>query len=152
MQFVGRVARHVWPPSSHLSCVQTCTCLSAHRIFPQALKTLVILHLTAVALTQVGFPLWLDDLLKHFCCCLENKCLNSFLLCNQRVPEEMIVSLVSQTAIFVNLFQCLIQELFTHVSLRSYVISSGVRSYSTDVERGLLTHRTVVAMLAHDNK
>lgn len=82
----------------------------------------MIFHLTAVVLAQVGLLLWLDDLLKHFCCYLENKCLNSFLLCNYRVPKEMVVSLVSQTAILINLFQYLTQELITHV--RSYEISS----------------------------
>ncbi|XP_021250117.1 inositol 1,4,5-trisphosphate receptor-interacting protein-like 1 [Numida meleagris] len=119
VKFFRHIAAHAWEDSFHLRCMQVCACLLVGCNFSAYEVKTAVMHL----LTLVPLEHWrarhflqqMDDVLRYLRCCLDERCLEHFLVGNEAVPAEIILPREFRVSTPVNLFQRLVQERANHI-------------------------------------
>ncbi|NXK61311.1 IPIL1 protein, partial [Sylvietta virens] len=108
MKFFKHIARQAPPDSLHLRCLQLFTHLQLGFTFSTyTMKTIVMHLLDTIPVSQWRrryFLQRLGDIHVNLRCCLEEKCLNHFVIGNKRFPQEISLPLDITSAEPPNLF------------------------------------------------
>ncbi|XP_065603506.1 inositol 1,4,5-trisphosphate receptor-interacting protein-like 1 [Cyrtonyx montezumae] len=87
--------------------------LVGYNFSPYELKTVLMNLQTAIPMecwSWKNFVLRMEDIFHYLCCCLEQKCLDHFLVGNEAVPAEFILPWEFRESRPPNLFQHLVQD------------------------------------------
>ncbi|NXQ22371.1 IPIL1 protein, partial [Peucedramus taeniatus] len=108
MKFFKHIARQAPPDSLHLRCLQLFSRLQLGTNFSTYTMKTIVMHL----LNTIPVSSWrrryflrrLGDINGNLRCCLEEKCLNHFIIGNKRLPQEISMPLDIASAEPPNLF------------------------------------------------
>ncbi|RMB98593.1 hypothetical protein DUI87_24809 [Hirundo rustica rustica] len=118
MKFFEHISRQAPPDSLHLRCLQLFTRLQLGFGFSTYVVKTIVMHL----LNTIPVSQWrrwyflqrLGDINENLHCCLEEKCLNHFVIGNKRFPQEISLPLDVASAEPPNLFHHLAQYPAAH--------------------------------------
>ncbi|NXO43901.1 IPIL1 protein, partial [Locustella ochotensis] len=118
VNFFKLIARQAPPNSLHLRCLQLFTYVQLGFGFSTyTLKTIVMHLLNTIPVShwrRRHFVRRLEDINENLRCCLEEKCLNHFVIGNRRFPQEISLPLDIASAEPLNLFHHLAQYPAAH--------------------------------------
>ncbi|NXE97735.1 IPIL1 protein, partial [Menura novaehollandiae] len=118
MKFFRHIAVHAPHGSVHLKCLQLLTrILLGMGFYTYIMKTIVMHQLNTVPLSRWRrryFLRRLGDIIEYLRCCLQEKCLNHFVIGNKRFPQEITLPVDIESAEPPNLFHHLVQNPSAH--------------------------------------
>ncbi|NXL99961.1 IPIL1 protein, partial [Tyrannus savana] len=125
MKFFRHIARQAPPDSWHLKCLQLLARAVVGRGFSKYMMKTIVMHLlNTIPVSRWGrrqFLRRLGDTLQYLRVCLHKKCLDHFVVGNQKLPEEIILPPHVKTAQSPNLFYRLEQDPDAHtMAMREY--------------------------------
>ncbi|KFV11348.1 Inositol 1,4,5-trisphosphate receptor-interacting protein-like 1, partial [Tauraco erythrolophus] len=118
VEFFRYVAESALANSCYLKCLQVCACImEGNTFFTSALKTVMMHFLTDLPVSgwcTKDLLLWLWDIMRYLCLCLEHKRLDHFFFANGNVPKGIILPLALRIGEPLNIFQHLAQDPDAH--------------------------------------